>query len=100
MSKAEENKRKIPKKTRPMTPCSIKSSSTTKKMVRDYFVSVPKTELVVRVALTEENQVLGSPLTASTQRVELTTSSSLEKGPGAGQVPIRRRSQNPGLSNS
>ena len=40
----------------------------------DYLVSVPKTEIVVRAALTEANQVLGSPLMVSTRRVEPTTS--------------------------
>ena len=43
--------KKILTKTRPRTPYSIKSYSTTKRMVRDYLVSVPKIELVVRVAL-------------------------------------------------
>ena len=54
--------------------CSIKSGSTTKRRVRDYLVSVPKTELVGETALIEANQVLDSPLTVSTRRLELTTS--------------------------
>ena len=56
---AAENKKKFPTKTRPRTPYSIKSGSTTKRRVRDYLVSVPKTELVVGTTLTKENQILG-----------------------------------------
>ena len=37
-------------------------------------MSVSKTDPMVRVAKTKANQVLGSPLTISTQRVELITS--------------------------
>ena len=52
----------------------IKSGSRPKRGVRDYLVSVSKTKLVVGAALTKANQVLGSPLTISTQRVEPITS--------------------------
>ena len=37
-------------------------------------MSVSKTDPMVRVANTEENQVLGSPLIVSTRRMEPTTS--------------------------
>ena len=37
-------------------------------------MSVSKSDPIVRAAKTEVNQVLGSPLTVSTRRVELTTS--------------------------
>ena len=40
----------------------------------NYLVSVSKIDLLVGVAKTEANQVLGLPLTVSTQRVESTTS--------------------------
>ena len=42
--------------------------------MRDYLVLVSKNDLLVEVAKTEANQVLGSPLTVSTRRVELKTS--------------------------
>ena len=44
-------KKKIPTKTHSKTPCSNKSSSTTKRRVWDYLVSVPKIELVVGATL-------------------------------------------------
>ena len=40
-------------------------------------MSVSKTDLPIRVAKTETNQVLGSPLMVSTQRVEQTTSKAI-----------------------
>ena len=39
--------------------------------MRDYFVSISKTNLMVGAAKIEANQVLGLPLTISTQKVEL-----------------------------
>ena len=42
--------------------------------VGDYFVSVSKTDRIVKVTKTKVNQVLGLPLTVSTQRVKLTPS--------------------------
>ena len=70
----KKRKKKFLTKNRPRTPCNIKSGSTIKIRVYDYLMSIPKSELVVGVALTEVNQVLGSPLTVSTRRVEPTTS--------------------------
>ena len=45
-----------------------------KRKVRDYLVSVSKTDPMVEAAKTEVNQVLSLPLTISTQRVEPITS--------------------------
>ena len=73
MPKAAENK-KISTKTHPRTPCGIISGSIPKRGMWDYLVSVSKTDLMVRAVKTEVNQVLGSPLTVSTRRVEPTTS--------------------------
>ena len=63
-------------------------------------MSVPKTELVVGVALDRSEP---SPRFAS-KGIHMKSAAynlqgnSLKKGPGASQVPIRRGSQNPSLS--
>ena len=50
----------------------------TKERVRDYLVSISKTNLLVKETKTEVNQVLGLPLTLSTQRRESRTSKQTE----------------------
>ena len=73
-AKNRKKQKKSQQKTHPRTPWGIKFGFKPKRGVREYLVSVSKIELVVGVALTEANQVLGSPLTVSTRRVEQTTS--------------------------
>ena len=67
-------KQKNLNKTLPRIPWGIKSDSKPQRRVRDYLVSISKTDLLVGATKTEANQVLGSPLTVSTRRVEPTTS--------------------------
>ena len=52
-------------------------------------MSVSKTDLLVGVAKTEVNQVLGSPLTVSTRKLELTTS----KATVSEEVPVLAKSR-------
>ena len=50
---------------------------------------VSKTDLLVGAAKTETNQVLGSPLTVSTRKVELTTSKAMVSK----EVPVLAKSR-------
>ena len=77
MSKVVENKKISTKKTHSRTPWGIKYGSIPKKGVRNYLVSVSKTNLLVRAAKTKANQVLVLPLTVSTRRVDPTTSKAM-----------------------
>ena len=62
---------------------------------------VSKTNLLLKAAKTEANQVLGSPLMVSTQRVEMTTSKAavLEKVPVLAKSRSEDGAKNP-ISNS
>ena len=101
MTKAAENKKKISIKTHPKTPCNIKSGSTTKRKVRDYLTSVPKTELLVggNFDRSEPSPRFASNDIHTKSGADNLQGNGLKKGPGASQVLIKG-SQNPGLSNS
>ena len=73
ISKIAETTKKI-SKTPPKDPLRQQIRFKPKMRVRDYLMTVSKTDPMVGVAKNEVNQVLGSSLTVSTQRVELTTS--------------------------
>ena len=72
MPKAAENKKKI--STKPSQGSLGASNPVLCQRERDYLVSVSKTDLLAGAIKIKENQVLGSPLTVSTRRVEPTTS--------------------------
>ena len=82
MPKVVENKKKS-QQTPSKDPLGIKSGSTTKRGVRDYLMSVSKIDLLVGTTKNEANQVLGSPLTESTQRMKPTTSKATVSEEGA-----------------
>ena len=82
-------KKKILTKTHLKTPYGIKSCSIPKREVRDYLVSVSKTNLLVGAAKTETKKVLGSPLTVTTRRVKQITS----KATVSEKVPVLAKSR-------
>ena len=65
-------------KNPPKDPLGHQIRFKTKERVQDYLVTVSKTDLLVGVVKIEANQVLGSPLTASTRRRDLRTSKETE----------------------
>ena len=73
-AKAAENKRNFNKNPLKDPLGGIKFGSKPTRRVRDYLVSVSKTDLLVEAAKTKVNQVLGTPITISTRRVEPTSS--------------------------
>ena len=73
-SHAKSSEKKNLNKTLLRTPWGIKSGSIPKKVVQDYLMSISNIDLLVGVAKTNVNQVLGLPLTVSTRRVEPKTS--------------------------
>ena len=97
----KKRKKNFLTKNRPRTPCNIKSGSTIKIRVYDYLMSIPKIELVVGVVDRSEPSPRFAFNSINTKSgADNLQSNGLKKGHDANQVPIRRGSQNLGLSNS